>query len=84
MSASPRFVIDRSAWFAYVLLHTSGGMMSGWLREVTREGATTLRESDWYNYALIFPGIPIIRTTSFSSTSTRVAKKSVSFADVEK
>jgi 4-amino-4-deoxy-L-arabinose transferase-like glycosyltransferase len=40
-----------------VLLHTSGGMMSGWVREVTREGATTLRESDWYNYALIFPAM---------------------------
>jgi 4-amino-4-deoxy-L-arabinose transferase-like glycosyltransferase len=46
-----------SAWFVYVLLHTSGGMMSGWMREVTREGATTLRESDWYNYALMFPGM---------------------------
>jgi 4-amino-4-deoxy-L-arabinose transferase-like glycosyltransferase len=45
------------AWFVYVLIHARAGMMSGWMREITRVGATNLPRSDWYNYISIIPGL---------------------------
>ena len=51
-------VVVGGAWFAYVLARESAnGLLDGWWREVTREGATTLSASRWYNYLLIFPAL---------------------------
>jgi 4-amino-4-deoxy-L-arabinose transferase-like glycosyltransferase len=51
-------VAGGTAWFVYVLARESGGdLLNGWFREVTREGATMLPSSDWYNYVSIFASV---------------------------
>lgn len=40
-------------WFAYVLLRNEQAM-SVWWREVTREGATSLKPDPWFSYLSIF------------------------------
>jgi 4-amino-4-deoxy-L-arabinose transferase-like glycosyltransferase len=46
------FVVVGFSWYGFVLW-TNPGVVHEWLSEVTREGATDLDPSRWYNYVLL-------------------------------
>jgi 4-amino-4-deoxy-L-arabinose transferase-like glycosyltransferase len=46
------FAIVGFSWYGFVLW-TNPGVLHQWLSEVTREGATDLEPSRWYNYILL-------------------------------
>jgi 4-amino-4-deoxy-L-arabinose transferase-like glycosyltransferase len=48
------FVVVGLSWYGLVLLNNPN-VRAEWLKEVTREGATDMEPSRWYNYVLLIP-----------------------------